>query len=283
MVPRQDADQGLPDRRQDRDGPDLGPEAARRPRRLEGQPLQPHLRRVHRARASPSWSSRSRSARPKPLHISQGNLPLAGRVVRAVPADRRGLDEHARPAQAGHRAAAPAAGERGLWETGDRDRRPVAGGARRDAGRGPGRRRDRPHHGWSARATVPAADPRCRGRLPPGRARATCSWPWPASGPTVTTTSSRPSRRGPPPCWSAGPGPSRQGSRRCRGDPGGPAAAGPPRPRRGVASSVRPADRRDHRQHRQDVDQGGRRGGPGRLDSGRSRARATRTTRSACR
>ena len=63
---RGDAHPRLPDRRQDRHGPDLGPRSAER--RLEAQPLQPQLRRLRRlepagGRSSPC-ASRRRCPRP---------------------------------------------------------------------------------------------------------------------------------------------------------------------------------------------------------------------------
>ena len=50
-----------------------------------------------------------------------------------------------------------------------------------------------------------------------------------------------------------------------------------------LAAPVQPARRRGDREHRQDLDQGGHRGGPRRAVSGRCATRATRTTRWACR
>ncbi len=61
------------------------------------------------------------------------------------------------------------------------------------------------------------------------------------------------------------------------------AARGARRGRGRLAPPVRPARRRRHRQHRQDLDQGGGRGRPRPRASGRCATRATRTTRSACR
>ena len=49
-IPRPHHGPGLRRRRQDRHGPDLGSDRPRRPRRLEAQPLQLHVRRVHRPR-----------------------------------------------------------------------------------------------------------------------------------------------------------------------------------------------------------------------------------------
>ena len=63
VVCREDARPGLPDRRQDRDGPDLGPEAQPRTGRLEGEPLQPHVRRLHRQGPSAARHRGHRSTR----------------------------------------------------------------------------------------------------------------------------------------------------------------------------------------------------------------------------
>ena len=50
VLPRPDARPGLRRRRQDRHRPDLGPDGQRRPRRLEAQPVQLLVRRLHRPR-----------------------------------------------------------------------------------------------------------------------------------------------------------------------------------------------------------------------------------------
>ena len=58
VVRREDPRPRLRRRRQDGHGPDLGPQAEPRPGRLEGEPLQPHVRRLHRPGRPRSWSSR---------------------------------------------------------------------------------------------------------------------------------------------------------------------------------------------------------------------------------
>ena len=52
VVRVQDPRPWLRDRRQDRDRPDLGSQAEEGPRRVEAEPLQPHVRRLHRAEQS---------------------------------------------------------------------------------------------------------------------------------------------------------------------------------------------------------------------------------------
>ena len=62
VVRRQDAGQGLRDRRQDRHGPDLGSAPEPRPWRLDAQPVQQHVRGLHRP-ACPGPGDRGRDPR----------------------------------------------------------------------------------------------------------------------------------------------------------------------------------------------------------------------------
>ena len=116
-----------------------------------------------------------------------------------------------------------------------------------------------------------------------GRSPASCSSPCPASGPTATPSWPSAIARGAAALIVArpvdGPGRARRRHRRPRRRPAGRARGD----RRRLAAPVRPARRRRHREHRQDVDQGGRRGGPRRALPDPRATRATRTTRSACR
>ena len=80
VLPRPDARPGLRRRRQDRHGPDLGREGQQGPRRLEAQPVQLLVRRLHRPRDGPSRTSSSRSgsrrARPTVVRVGQLEMPV---------------------------------------------------------------------------------------------------------------------------------------------------------------------------------------------------------------
>ena len=79
--------------------PDLGPEAEPRPRRLEAEPLQPHLRRLHR-QGPPAAGHRGDDPRGQAAPHRPGRPAAGGRVVRAVPAPGDRRHDDARPAPA---------------------------------------------------------------------------------------------------------------------------------------------------------------------------------------
>ena len=94
-----DARPRLRRRRQDRHRPDLGSGRERRPRRLEAQPLQLLVRRLHRPRDGRPRPRRRHPHRGGQAHRRQGRPARdAGHVVRALPADRDRRDHDARPA-----------------------------------------------------------------------------------------------------------------------------------------------------------------------------------------
>ena len=100
VLPRPDARPGLRRRRQDGHRPDLGPEGQPRPRRLEAQPLQLLVRRLHRARrrACPDLVVAIQIEEGTPTVLQGRPHRDAGDVVRALPADRDRRHHDARPA-----------------------------------------------------------------------------------------------------------------------------------------------------------------------------------------
>ena len=118
VLPRPHADQGLRRRRQDRHGPDLGPDRPRRAGRLEAQPLQLQLRRLHRPRrkASPTSSIavKINEGTPSVARVGQLEMPVMSfELFRRIATDaitRPGLLPERRAADHGRRGRRPVRG-----------------------------------------------------------------------------------------------------------------------------------------------------------------------------
>ena len=256
---------------------------------LEGQHLQLLVRGLHRHDRARSWSSPSSPIRAARRSCA-GPDRDAGHVVRALPAASRPTPSPRRDLPAGNATAdrAPDVSP-AVRHCGRRDRRPM----RRPADRGtraaarPDRRRDRPASpagGCSCDSAT--ARPRRRRRLAARRAG-----PLFVALPGERTRRppvprATPPRRARRPCWCAAlptedPTPLAPRRRRDRrvADP----LAALRRAGGRLAPPVRSARRRRHRLHRQDLDQGGRRGRAAHGSRDPDATRATRTTRSACR
>ena len=215
VLPRPDARPGLRRRWQDRHRADLGPEGQPRPRRLEGQPVQLLVRRLHRPP-----DRRPGPRRRDPDRGGDADRPAgrphrdAGDVVRALPAhrDRRDHDPRPAPRATGDPWPQPRTGEHGLCDTGVRDRRrsvdPGSGavpGARLH-GRRPGPPDRRP-----APRPVRPTHPRRRGRFAAGATRGALR-----RAPRRAHRRARlPGRRGRPGSGRAARRPARSATRRC--------------------------------------------------------------------
>ena len=229
--------------------PRSGTRGARRPGRLEAQPLQLLVRRLHRPRAAACpdlvVAIRIEEGQPTVARVGQLEMPVMSfQLFRRIatdaittpgPADR----------SADHHRARRRTGDRGPWDTPRRDRRrPVAAAssadARRDRRARAHRRRARPPDRRPPARPLGPADPRRRRGLARGPARAWCSWPCPVSGPTATPTWPRPWPPGRRRCSSPARRPTRRRSATSRSSA---SPMGSPRsgrsPPAGVAGSTR--------------------------------------------
>ena len=201
-------------RRQDRNGPDLGPDDGRRQGRLDGGHLQLQLLRLGRAQqARPD--DRRRDLRRHPDADQAGRPRHARPVVRAVPPHRDGR-RHVRADTAQSRRSTTARAQESRHRRGDGrvphrtppavrhwdgDRRPPTrvsarrGATQPDGGRD--RRRDRRPADAFLRPRQSAARPSIRARSGP----ATCSSRSPAIAPTAIGSCQMPSPRVPLRCW----------------------------------------------------------------------------------
>ena len=147
--------------------------------RLEAQPLQLLVRRLHRprGRACRTWSSPSGSRRARPRSLGSGMLEMpvmSFELFRRIATDAITTPDLLAEPAADDRPSAPPTGERSLWDTGRRDRRRTVD---RDAVRADARRRSRPMTSSASPAAgcspAPpdrsAARPSIRGCVAPGQ------------------------------------------------------------------------------------------------------------------